>query len=162
MQAFRTPELSPRRPADTQAVGWLHCNHPQPRPPFARRHLSLQGAAGTGLLRLAARASARDRPSAVHRVPRPCPPRWSEPYPARAAKGGAASGGACGPRWAGDIGPKVRIGDQAAGRMPGDSLAGGAPRAKPPSSLAAKLGSDEGGGPGNGAGLRQNFRVTGA
>ena len=48
--------------------------------------------------------------AAVHRVPRPCPPRRREPYPARAAKGGAACGGACGPRWAGDTAPKARSG----------------------------------------------------
>ena len=46
-------------------------------------------------------------------------------------------------------------------RVPGQGLAGGLPRSKPPSSLAAKRGSDDGGGPANRGGYGKTFRVTG-
>ena len=86
-------------------VARLHCKHPQPR--LGRNTAPLVDAFGMPrapvCCGLQTRISPpRTPPSAVHRVPGHHPPRWSEPCPARAAKGGAARGGAGGRRWAGD------------------------------------------------------------
>jgi hypothetical protein len=87
--------------------------------------------------------------SAVRRVPRPCPPWRSEPSRARAAKGGAASAAPVDP--GGQVTPRRRheTAIRFAVCVPGRGLAGGLLRSKPPSSLAAKRGSDDGSGPAN-------------
>jgi hypothetical protein len=145
-------------------VARLQCNHPQPHPP---RSLTISRHAACRCLRMPPAPACHGfrTPASAPRPPVSCPPspqalaRHGEASPTQFAQPRAGPPADPGGQVTPSRGTAAMIVLRAACQAM--RLAGGAPRPKAPSSLAAKRGSDDGGDPGNRDGCRKTFRVTG-